>query len=242
MSGTTYLVIAASTSLLLALFGFVVTFKPLTRRGAQRAAMIAFVLAGLVGVVCVWQAGVSADREQVKARAAQRSLCSEVAALKTELTKGQSAVTNELAKVSRQTAPLGTVPLPVKVTNPPQTVARQIEEPRPRESGFLRWFQKEVRPAYIDSLSAIELTIQADRELPNATIEVVCDAPILGEPQIEAAAFPACQVNGIVPIGDRTIRFTVISPTLSEGQAYKVTLESGRRSPPISVTGVRKVQ
>jgi len=243
VSDTAVLVTAAICSFILAGLGFVVTFKPLTKRWMQWAAVAVFVAVGAVGVLCVRQAAMSAERQQTKASEEQRALRKNVGDLGKKLDASQrqlAAVKKQLAAVTKQTAPLARSPFPVEISNP-QALARQLQEPRWRQSGPLRWFPKQVHPARIDAQSAVELTIQADRELPNATIEVVCDAPIFGVPEIEPTAFPACQVNNIVTIGD-ILRFTVVSPTLSEGQAYKVTVEGTRRSPPINVIRVRKVQ
>ncbi len=251
MSDTALVDITYGTGLLLAILGIIVSLWPPQKSLSRSAAVVAFCVLGVIGALCVHQMAVSAEKQQAKAREEQRSLESKIDDVQTEqaasttelaaVTTELAAVTTELAAVTEQTAPLGTVPLPVEIKNP-QALARQIQEPGWRQSGPLRWKPKEVNPSYIDALSAVEVTIQADKELPSATIEVVCDAPILGSPQIEAAGYPTEQLGGLIPTGDRTIRFTIVSPMLSEAQAYKVTLESARQSPPISVTKVHKVQ
>ena len=128
--------------------------------------------------------------------------------------------------------------LTAALSSRPQRPYPPPAEPEPVQGDGLRVTQKST--VRHDS-STVDATIQADWEMPNVMLEVACNAPIHGDVEIEAAAFPSCQVNNVTPIGDQKIRFTIISPTLSPRNAYAVTIESKQRTPPIKVLSVHKV-
>jgi len=172
MSSTIYLVIAAAASLALAFLGFIVTFRPLTLRGKRRA-VIAFVLVGLLGIVCVWRAGVSADRQQAKAGEEQLSLQSKI----DDLHEEQAATTRELAVVKKQTAPLATVPLLVQIVNL-DAIAGQAAEPKTLPVQGIRFTQEVVPSSNKDAPHAVRVSIQTNVTTMPTAIMVICDNPL----------------------------------------------------------------
>jgi hypothetical protein len=221
-SDTFLLDAAAAAQIVLAIAGVVMSFMTIARRWLKWTAVAAFIVVGSIGFVAVHLTAASAEHQRHKADLQQRALQDKI----DQLLKGQTNLSKSTEALAKR---------PVQVT------VREPKEPGPWKSGPLLLAQKSVHPETFGGQSAVELTIQADREMPDATIEVVCDAPIFGDPRIEAIASSIRPENHMVHIGDRAINITLNAPSLSETQPYNVTLESGQHSPPIHVVNVRQV-
>jgi hypothetical protein len=184
MSSTTiYIVIAAVANLVLAVLGFIVALKPLVERWMQYGAMAIFFVVGVLGVICVIMAGISADRQQ---DAQQQKL--------DKIDKNQETVANDVSKIREkilgERGPITQVPatssaqLPLSQSDhhPSVKVNGQPVGGKPAATATKEEVRiVEMRPIksrYEDAPNGLEILLQTNVPLQPIYLNIKCSEPV----------------------------------------------------------------